>query len=71
MPNSCPQRDRFGLIIDLCMRFIVVVACYNSLPQSCNGKFGLTLHNHAIKWFLNVRIARSAAFLRCMFGVTN
>ena len=53
------------------IRFRVVVAWSNSLSQICNGKFGLTLQNPAIKWFLNFSITRSAAFRRCIFGGTN
>ena len=35
--------------------------------HKCSGKLGFT-HSAAMKWFLNVRIALSAALRRCMPG---
>ena len=69
--NSCSWADIFGFILHLRIRFMVVFDWYKSLSQSFNGAFGLTLQNPAIKWFLNVRIARLVVFCQCMFGGTN
>ena len=71
VPNSCSQAYIFRLIMDLRIRFIVVVACSKSLYQSYNGEFVLTLHNTSIKWFLDFRISCSAALCWCIFGGTN
>ena len=71
IPNSCSWADRFGLILDLRISFIVVIALSSSLSHICNGKYGLTLHNPAIKWFLDFHIARSDEFFWFIFGGTN
>ena len=71
VPKSCSGEYIFGLIMDLYIRFRAVVDWYKSLCQSCNGKYGLTLQNPAMKWFLNVCIYFSAVLYQCIFGGAN
>ena len=63
--------ERFGLMMDLYIRFRVIVAWSNSLYQSWNVKYGFTLHNLEIKWFFNVHISHSSALRLFMFGGTS
>jgi hypothetical protein len=49
----------------------VSCACGINLSHSCNGKFLSTVANPAMKWFLNVWIARSAALTRWFSGSTS
>ena len=46
-------------------RLRVITACGISLSQMWRGKVGSTEQSPAMKWFLNVCMARSALFLRC------
>jgi hypothetical protein len=60
-----------GLIRDVRRRFRVIVAWGTSLSHRCIGKLGSVVARPAMKWFLNVRMARSAAFARWTPGGTN
>ena len=71
VPCSCAHADNLGLSLDARNRFNVMVAWSSSLSHKCKGKSLSTLHNPAMKWFLNVLIARSAAFRRWMPGGTS
>jgi hypothetical protein len=51
-------------------RLTVISACSKSSFHAHMGKLGSTPAIRAIKWFLNVRIARSALFLLCWCGGT-
>ena len=44
--------------------FMVSSACGNSLSHKYKRNLGLTVHKPAMKWFLAVRIARSAVLRR-------
>ena len=46
------------------MRFSVITACGKRLYHLFKGKFLCAVHNPAMKWFFNVLIALSAAFLQ-------
>ena len=70
-PNSCDQAECFGLMRDPRMRLMVNTACGMSLSHKCMGNSASVVHNPAIKWFLNVRMARSAALVRCWPGAAN
>ena len=71
IPQSCLWADIFGLILDLRIRFRVIVDWFKSIPRSFNVKSVLTLQNNAMKWFLNVCVAHSDALRWCMFGGNN
>jgi hypothetical protein len=47
------------------MRLSEISACGNSLSDWFSGKWWSVLLNPAMKWFLNVRLARSAALWHC------
>ena len=61
VPCIHAHADNLGLSLDACNRFSVMVACSSSLSHKCRGKSLSTLHNPAMNWFLNVRMARLAA----------
>ena len=70
-PKSCDQAECFGLIREPCIKLIVRTACGMSLSHKCMGNLASVVHNPAMKWFLKVRIARSAALVRCWPGAAS
>ena len=60
-PNESAWADFRGFILDVRSKFSVKVACSSNLCHWEMGKCGSALHSPVIKWFLNVRMARSAA----------
>ena len=55
----CVWADMFGCIYDGRSRFNVVKAWGKNLSHKFKGKFGFMEQSPAIKWFLNVWMARS------------
>jgi hypothetical protein len=68
---TCACADNCGLILDPRRMLSVSNACGRSLSHKCSGNIGSHDANPAIKWFLNVCIALSAALRRWMCGGTN
>ena len=64
-PCTWAWADDLGLILEPRRRLSDSSAFGNNLSHKCNGKCLSTLHRPAMKWFLNMRIARSAALRRC------
>jgi hypothetical protein len=60
--------DSCGFILERQRRLIVMGHWGNSLPHRLRGKYLLVEQTPAMKLFLNVRMARSAAFRRCTWG---
>ncbi len=69
-PLTMACADSLGFNLELLSRFKVRSACAISRSHSLIGNACGRDANPARKWFLNVRIARSAAFLRCWAGGT-
>ena len=65
-PLSCAYAESFGLMRDPRNKFRVVRAWGKRRSHRRNGSSGSVLQRMAIKWFLKVRIARSAALRRCL-----
>ena len=63
-PFICSHADSLGLIRDPRIKFSVSSACGNVLSHRCMGNWVSMDHHPAAKWFLAVRIARSAALVR-------
>ena len=70
-PNKYAQADSFIFTLAALRRFSVNTHCGNKRSYSCIGKFGSTVTNPALKWFLKVWIALSALFARWICGGTN
>ena len=70
-PNNCDHAECLGLIRDPRSRLMVMSACGNNRSHRLTGKSMSVLHRPAMKWFLNVRIARSAALVRCCPGAAS
>ena len=64
MPSGCACAERRGFKRDGRNKFDVVVACSMRLSHRFIGNAGSVEHGPAIKWFLKVRIALSAALRR-------
>ena len=68
LKSYCPQTwayaESFGLMRDPRRRLSVQVACGSRRSHRWMGKFGSVVHSPAIRWFLKVRMARSAALRR-------
>ena len=64
LPWSWLQAERFGLMREVRSKLSVMTAWGRSLSQRYSGKFLSVLQRPAMKWFLKVRMARSAAFRR-------
>ena len=62
IPWSYSWADSFGLILDVCSMLRVSSAWSSRRHHRCKGKFLSTEHKPLMKWFLNVLMARSAAF---------
>jgi hypothetical protein len=63
-PLSWVCAERRGLICEPRMRFRQISACGSNLSHRFSGKLRSVLLSAAMKWLLNVRIARSAALRR-------
>ena len=66
---ACAESD--GLRRDERRRLSVSMHCKRSLSQNEAGKCGSYLHRPALRWFLNVMIALSAALRRWRYAGTN
>ena len=67
-PKRYACAESFGFNLAERTRFKESSAYGRSLSHSAHGYFGSQVARHAKKWFLKDRIARSAAFRRCMCG---
>ena len=67
-PQSCAWAEIRGLMLEAQSKWSVTCTCLSMRSQSCIGNFGSVPQRTAIKRFLNVRIACSAALRRCIFG---
>ena len=63
VPLDLGVRGKMGLMQEEQRKFSVMMAWGSSLPQSCILIFGSHPHRIATKWFFQVRMARSVAFL--------
>ena len=69
-PKTASCADREGLRLEARREFNVREHCGRSLSHSCIGKLGSTVQSPAIRWFLYVLIARSAALRLWIWGGT-
>ena len=70
-PLSWWNADFVGSILDLQRMFRVVAAWFSKWSHKCVGHWLSVEHKPLMKWFLNVCMARSAAFTRWLAGSTN
>ena len=61
-PLHCAQADNLGLALEPLIRLSVNSAWKINLHQRCSGKSGGHELSPAMRWFLAVLMARSAAF---------
>ena len=71
VPYSWAHAERFGLMRLPLSKLSVISAWGMRRSHRSRGNWGSVLHKPAMKWLLNVLMARSAAFRRCMCGGTN
>lgn len=69
-PGRYTSTEIFWLILVGCNILRVRIACSSNLFHNFSRQLGSTELTPAIKWFLNVRMVRSAAFLQCTCGGT-
>ena len=62
----CAYANNFGFVLDVLSKFMVIFASLTISHHKQIGKLLSTDANPATKLFLNVHIARSAAFLLCL-----
>ena len=60
-PSNITYADSLGSFLDACIRLSGRSACVNSSHHNCIGNNLLTVQMLAMKWFLKVWIALSAA----------
>ena len=70
-PFNCDHADNFGLIFEFLSKLSVNSAWGSRRSHSVIGNCGLQVARPLHKWFLNVRMAASAAFHRCWYGGAN
>ena len=70
-PSNMAYADMLVFSCEILIRLIVSSAWRRSSFHNCIGKNLLTVHKPAMKWFLKVCMARSAAFTQCMCGSKN
>ena len=71
LPNNAAYADNDWFRRAERSKFNVILHCGRSRSHSREGNCGSHVYKPAIRWFLYVRIARSAAFRRWMCGGTN
>ena len=69
-PCSWAYAESLLLMVDVRSRLRVMVAWSMRRSHRCLGNDGSHEHRVEMKWFLKVRIARSAALARCWLGGT-
>ena len=70
-PSKDVHADILGFILHGLTMFSVISACFNRWHHRDIRKLGWSMQSMVMKWFLNVLIARSAAFFLWLCGGTN
>ena len=71
MPCRWAYADIYGHVLEVRKRFNIMKACGSNSSHKYMGNFWCTDASPATRWFLNERIACSAALTRCVCGSTN
>ena len=64
-PSSSVYANIRGLRLDCLSKFNVNVNCFSRRQKKCIGYLGSVLNSHAMKWFFQVCIVCSDAFIWC------
>ena len=71
LPNISAYAEREGLRLADLNKLMVLLQCGRSRSHYLEGNFGSQVYNSGIRWFLYVRMARSAALRRYIYGCTS
>ena len=65
----CEYADNLGFVLGVCNRFMVISTCFAIRHNRSIGFFLSNDANHYTKWFLNVSIEFSAAYILRVYDV--